>query len=355
MTSSFWHGTSVLVTGHTGFKGSWLALWLQQLGARVTGLALAPPTSPSLFEQARIADGMTSRHGDIRDLACVLEVARDAQPRVIFHLAAQSLVRASYEQPVETYATNTLGTVHVLEAARQVSSVRAVVIVTTDKCYENREWLWPYREVDALGGRDPYSNSKACAELVTDAYRKSFLAERGVAVGSARAGNVIGGGDWARDRIVPDAMRAFATGATLDVRNPASTRPWQHVLEPLAGYLLLAERLLGEGGSTFADAWNFGPTDEQILPVGELATRLARAWGDGASWRAIELANAPHEARLLRLDASKARERLGWRPMLSMDETLAWIVEWHRAVATGGDARAIVQAQLERYAAIGRY
>lgn len=348
MNAAFWSGRKVFITGHTGFKGSWLALWLQRLGARVTGYALAPPTDPSLFEQARVATGMTSIVGDIRELDRLRAALVAAEPDVVLHLAAQSLVRLSYDEPVETYATNVLGTVHVLEAIRTVPTVRALVNVTTDKCYENFEWDRAYREDDRLGGRDPYSNSKACAELVTAAYRSSFFEHGHVAIASARAGNVIGGGDWAKDRIVPDAMRAFAAGRTLTVRNPASIRPWQHVLEPLAGYLLLAERLVTEGAA-FARAWNFAPTDDLVLPVGELVAKLVAAWGPGAAWTSGAEVDAPHEAKLLRLDASLAHAQLGWQPALTIDAALEWIVEWHRAVAGGADARALCEAQLVRY------
>jgi CDP-glucose 4,6-dehydratase len=352
MMTGFWNGRPVLVTGHTGFKGGWLSLWLQQLGARVTGYALAPPSAPSLFEQAGVAEGMTSHIADIRDLDALRHAVTASAPEVIFHLAAQPLVRASYEQPVETYATNVMGTVHLLEAARAQPSVRAIVIITTDKVYDNREWTWGYREIDRLGGRDPYSNSKACAELVTDAYRRSFFAperhaEHGVAIASARAGNVIGGGDWARDRIIPDAMRAFLAGQPVIVRNPASTRPWQHVLEPLAGYLALGERLVD--GPALGEPWNFGPRDDQVVPVGDLMTRLAASWGDGARWHTVAQASAPHEARLLRLDVSKAREQLAWRPVLALATALDWIVEWHRAVGRGGSAREITMQQIARY------
>ncbi|HEY0193831.1 MAG TPA: CDP-glucose 4,6-dehydratase [Kofleriaceae bacterium] len=353
--TEFWRNRRVLVTGHTGFKGGWLSLWLAQLGARVTGYALAPSTTPSLFEQARVADSVASRIADVRDLAALREAVAAADPEVIFHLAAQPLVRASYTEPVETYAINVMGTVHVLEAARQARSLRAIVNITTDKVYDNREWLWGYREVDRLGGRDPYSNSKACSELVTEAYRASFFpperhAEHGVAVATARAGNVIGGGDWAADRIIPDAMRAFLAGAPLIVRNPASVRPWQHVLEPLDGYLRLAERLV-TGGAELGEGWNFGPSDDQVVDVGSLATKLTAAWGRGARWDALAQTGAPHEARLLRLDVSKSRERLAWRPALDVDTALAWIVEWHQTVERGGDARQITEQQIARYQA----
>lgn len=356
--TEFWRNRRVLVTGHTGFKGSWLSLWLAQLGARVTGYALAPPTTPSLFEQAGVGALISSRIADIRDLAALREAVAASDPEVIFHLAAQPLVRASYAQPVETYATNVMGTVHVLEAARDARALRAIVNITTDKVYDNREWLWGYREVDRLGGRDPYSNSKACSELVTDAYRASFFpperhAEHRVAVATARAGNVIGGGDWAADRIIPDAMRAFLAGQPLVVRNPASVRPWQHVLEPLDGYLRLAERLATAGaGAGFGEGWNFGPADDQVIDVGTLATKLTAAWGRGARWDAIPQTHAPHEAQLLRLDVSKARERLAWRPALSVDTALAWIVEWHQAVERGDSARAITEQQIARYRAL---
>lgn len=343
---TFWRNRSVLVTGHTGFKGSWLSLWLQQAGANVTGYSLDPPTTPSLFEQAHVARGMTSLAADVRDLPRLAAVMMHSAPEVVFHLAAQSLVRASYDDPVLTYATNVMGTVNVLEAARRIESVKAVVIVTTDKCYENRESLVAYVEDDRLGGHDPYSNSKACAELVTDAYRRSFATS--AAIASVRAGNVIGGGDWARDRIVPDAIRAFLAGTPLVVRNPASVRPWQHVLEPLAGYLALAERIFRD--RAFATAWNFGPADDRVMVVGDLAAALADAWGDGATWQ-VGASTGPHEAARLRLDSTKARERLSWTPKLSLEESLYWVVEWHKEVARGGDPRAITERQIERYVA----
>ncbi len=353
--ASFWAGRRVLLTGHTGFKGSWLSLWLAQMGAKVTGYSLEPPTDPSLFAQARVGEVLTSVHGDVRDLAHLTAVTREHEPEVVLHLAAQSLVRASYEDPFGTYGTNVMGTAAVLEAARGARSVRAVVVVSSDKCYENQEWTWGYRENDRLGGHDPYSNSKACAELVTQAYRKSFFssaryAEHRVAIASARAGNVIGGGDWGKDRIVPDTMRAFLAGQPVAIRNPVSVRPWQHVLEPLAGYLQLAERLVRDGAA-FAEEWNFGPPDEQVLPVRELVEHLTRCWGAGAAHVFAEVKDAPHEAQLLRLDASKARGRLGWRSVLPLRESLEWIVEWHKSVGQRGDARALAEAQIGRYMA----
>lgn len=343
MDPELWRGRRVLVTGHTGFKGSWLALWLARLGARTCGLALEPPTVPSLFEAARVADGMTSIHGDVRDLAIVSRAIADHAPEVVFHLAAQSLVRESYARPVDTYATNVLGTVHVLEACRG-SSVRAIVVVTTDKCYENREWAWGYREIDPMGGHDPYSSSKGCAELVTSAYRRSFF--EGARVASARAGNVIGGGDFARDRLVPDAARAFAAGETLVVRNPASIRPWQHVLDPLHGYLLLAERLLADP-ARYADAWNFGPSDDGWR-VSDVADAFTEAWGDGRRWEARP-DGGQHEARTLRLDCSKARADLGWTPRLDARAAVEWTARFYKEHAAGAPARELALRDLAAY------
>jgi len=349
-----WAGRRVLVTGHTGFKGSWLSLWLHSLGAEVTGFALPPPTEPSLFDAARIGDAIDHIVGDVRDLAAVQAAVAKARPEVIFHLAAQPLVRLSYEQPVETYATNVMGTVHVLEAARQVPGVQAIVCVTSDKCYENREWIWPYRESDPMGGHDPYSNSKGCAELVTSAYRNSYFSSGGPALASVRAGNVIGGGDWAVDRLVPDLVRAFEAGASPLIRSPDSVRPWQHVLEALGGYLLLAGHLLANDRS-FADAWNFGPSDEDARPVSWIVERMRSAWneqvgGGGAGAALPDSGPKPHEAGLLRLDTSKARAALGWRPALRLEEALDWIVAWHKAVGTGEDARAVTLKQIGDYA-----
>ena len=322
MNREFWKDRRVFVTGHTGFKGSWLCTWLVDAGARVTGYALAPDTRPSLFDSAGVEQGMTSILADVRDAAAIQSALTASGAEIVFHLAAQSLVRESYRAPVETYATNVMGTANVLEAVRNTPSVRAVVVVTSDKCYENREWSWPYRESDPLGGHDPYSSSKACAELVAAAYRASFH----VPIATARAGNVIGGGDWAKDRLVPDLMRAFAKGEAAVIRNPLAIRPWQHVLEPLHGYLILAESLLrGE----HADAWNFGPGDADVKPVQWVADELVRRWGNGASWTQ-DSGSHPHEAHMLKLDSAKARTQLHWMPRLSLSEALDWIVEWHR-------------------------
>ncbi|RYY17500.1 MAG: CDP-glucose 4,6-dehydratase [Alphaproteobacteria bacterium] len=309
---TFWSGKRVFLTGHTGFKGSWLSLWLQAMGADLTGFALAPPTDPSLFQAADVAQGMTSIIGDIRDAGALAHALVTASPEIVIHMAAQPLVRASYDDPVGTYATNVMGTVHVLEAVRRAPGVRACVVVTTDKCYENREWVWGYREDEAMGGYDPYSNSKGCAELVTSAYRRSFFGESGTATASARAGNVIGGGDWAVDRLIPDILRAVVAGEPVVIRNPHSIRPWQHVLEPLSGYLVLAQSLWTDPTGA-AEGWNFGPRDEDARPVQWIVEQLCELWGDGASWVRDERLQ-PHEANYLKLDISKARARLGWEP-----------------------------------------
>jgi len=344
-----WRGRRVLVTGDTGFKGSWLSLWLHALGADVTGFALAPPSDPSLFEAARIAELIDHHEGDVRDLAAVRAVVEASRPEVIFHLAAQPLVRLSYREPVETYATNVMGTVHLLEAARRAPDVKAIVCVTSDKCYANREWVWPYRESDPMGGHDPYSSSKGCAELVAAAYRSSFFAG-GPALATLRAGNVIGGGDWAEDRLVPDLVRAFEAGVAPLIRSPDAVRPWQHVLEALGGYLRIAERLLA-GERQFADAWNFGPADDDTQPVSWIVERMRAAWG-GAPQSQADRGTRVHEAGLLRLDCSKARTALGWRPALDLAQTLNWIVAWHKAVGAGEDARAVTLAQIADYSAL---
>jgi CDP-glucose 4,6-dehydratase len=352
----FWAGRRVLLTGHTGFKGAWLALWLRELGAEVYGFALPPPSDPSLHTLVRGGALVRDIMGDVRDLAAVRAAYAEARPDVVLHLAAQALVRPSFEDPVGTYATNVLGTVHVLEAARLQGDVQAVVVVTSDKAYENREWCWAYRESEAMGGYDPYSSSKGCAELVTAAYRRSFFAvtpdDNRAAIASARAGNVVGGGDWAVDRIVPDCVRAFLAGEKVALRNPQATRPWQHVLEPLAGYLLLAERLATAGAARvdFADAWNFGPNESDALPVGELVEILVRHWGEGAGW-VDDSAPKPHEAHYLKVDSSKARARLGWRPVLGVQEALAWCADWYRRQAAGEAALSLCLEQITRYQA----
>ena len=338
-----------MLTGHTGFKGAWMSLWLHSLGANVQGFALAPPTSPSLFEEAKVGDLIHSNLADIRDFAAIAKVVKDFKPVIVFHMAAQPLVRYSYDAPLETYATNVMGTAHLLESIRSIDSVRAVVNVTTDKCYENREWVWGYREDEAMGGYDPYSSSKACSELVTAAYRQSFLDKAGIAVATARAGNVIGGGDWAKDRLIPDILRAFANKQPVSIRNPNSIRPWQHVLEPLSGYLLLAEKLCAEPAS-FSQAWNFGPKDDDAKPVGWIVESMAKKWGNEANW-SFDEGNHPHEAHHLKLDISRARQILGWSPRWSLDQALDHTVEWHMAWLQGKDVRSQCIKQIEDYLA----
>jgi CDP-glucose 4,6-dehydratase len=351
---SFWRGRSVLITGHSGFKGSWLVGWLARLGTKVSGFSLRPTMEPSLFNLA-IKDHVDSHFGDIRDLAALRACMTAVKPQIVFHLAAQSLVRASYLDPVGTYGTNVMGTVHLLETVRETESVEAVVVATSDKCYENREWVWPYREDEAMGGRDPYSSSKGCTELVTAAYRASFLDGTGLGrcrIASARAGNVIGGGDWAPDRLIPDIIRSFAKGAPVEIRSPHAVRPWQHVLEPLGGYIRLAEALAADRGRDFAEAWNFGPSDEDCWPVASVVDRLATLWGNGASWRLSE-ASYPHEASSLRVDTSKARARLSWFGRLRLDEALVWTADWYRGQLEGHSAAEMMAMQIERYAKLG--
>lgn len=349
---SFWRGKRVLVTGHTGFKGGWLCLWLQSMGAEVTGYSLAAPSNPNLFEAANIAKGMTHITGDVLDLGHLQSAVSRHRPEIVFHMAAQALVRRSYAAPVETYATNVMGTVNVLETVRQTKGAKVVINITSDKCYENREWSRGYMESDPMGGHDPYSSSKGCAELVTAAYRNSFFnpvryADHGVAVASARAGNVIGGGDWAEDRLVPDIIRAFMQSKPVQIRNPNAIRPWQHVLEPLSGYLLLAEKLWLEGGK-WCEAWNFGPDDSDAKPVSWIADHLTSMWGNGAAW--ARSGESPlHEAHYLKLDSSKARERLGWWPALGLDQALRFTVDWYKVHAQGGDLRAITHRQIDDY------
>ena len=351
MNPSFWAGKNVLVTGHTGFKGSWFCLWLQSLGAEVTGYALEPATEPNLFALARVGDGMAAITGDVRDLEHLRRVVATHRPEIVIHMAAQAIVSEGYEDPVGTYASNVMGTVNVLEAVRKTDTVRVVVCVTSDKCYANREWVWGYRENEPMGGRDPYSSSKGCSELVVSAYRDSFFTygtpAAGVAVASARAGNVIGGGDWARDRLIPDVVTAFIENRAAEIRNPTAVRNWQHVLEPLSGYGLLAERLWEEG-SAVAEGWNFGTDDREVRPVGWVVERMANVWGAGARWTAAATDHPP-ENHWLRLDCSKANARLGWSSKLDVPTALEWTVEWYREFARGADPRTLTEGQIERY------
>jgi CDP-glucose 4,6-dehydratase len=351
MDTAFWKDKRVFITGHTGFKGSWLTLWLNALGADVYGYSLEPPTTPSLFLESAISDQISSTHGDVLSLESLMDNLRDSSADIVFHMAAQSLVRESYEDPVNTYATNVMGTVHLLEAVRQVESVKAVVIVTSDKCYENKEWHWGYRENEPMGGFDPYSNSKGCSELVTSAYRNSFFSNNSsTLVASGRAGNVIGGGDWAKDRLVPDTIRAFIAGDTLQIRNPDAVRPWQHVLEPLRGYMMLAQKLYS-GDDQFAQGWNFGPDMDDIRPVSWISDRMVELWGEGSSW-AGDHSDHPHEANFLALDHSLARKLLSWKPVLKLPTALEWIVDWNKARESGRNVTDITIEQILKYQAL---
>lgn len=350
MNRRFWRGKRVFLTGHTGFKGGWLALWLADMGAEVHGYALPPPTEPNLFAVASLQGHLASSTiADIRDAIALTQAMQAAQPDIVFHLAAQPLVRHSYVDPVETYAINVMGTVNLLEAARQTPSVKAVVNVTTDKCYENREWVWPYRENDAMGGFDPYSSSKACSELVTAAYRCSFLEPAGIRLASARAGNVIGGGDWADDRLVPDFLRALDAGQVLAIRSPRATRPWQHVLEPLSGYLVLAEKLFSESKG-YAEAWNFGPEEADARSVQWIVEYLCSRV-PGAAWQ-CDAAPQPHEANMLKLDSSKAKVQLGWRPRWNLQTALGMTLDWHQAWKRSADMAALSVQQIQAYEAV---
>ena len=354
VTPSFWEGRRVFLTGHTGFKGAWLSIWLTELGAKVSGYALASDTDPNLFELAGVAEHLASSTiADIRDLDALRGAMHNFQPDIVIHMAAQPLVRESYVDPIKTYATNVMGTAHVLECARGLPGVRAVVVVTTDKCYENNEWPWGYREIDRLGGRDPYSNSKACAELVTDAYRQSFFRSASSAAGiaTARAGNVIGGGDWSRDRLVPDILRGcFSVSGEVRLRNPQAVRPWQHVLDPLSGYLLLAE-WLASGEKGFDEGWNFGPNPGDARAVIDVARAIVISLGKGKFIIDRE-PSAPHEASLLQLDCAKARAKLGWAPKLTFKETINFTCAWYAAWQQGTDMKAFTLAQIRDYIAM---
>jgi CDP-glucose 4,6-dehydratase len=350
---NFWRDKKVLLTGHTGFKGSWLSIWLQHLGAILTGYSLGPPTEPNLFELAHVARGMRNIRGDIRNLDSLKKTMLESQAEIVIHMAAQPLVRHSYKFPVETYATNVLGTVNLLEGVRASNKVKAVINVTTDKCYENREWFWGYREIDRLGGHDPYSNSKACSELVTASYRKSFFNKEnyishGVAVASARAGNVIGGGDFSVDRLVPDCMKALLSGDKITIRNPKAVRPWQHVLEPLSGYLLLAEYLYKDGAH-YAEAWNFGPHESDAIPVELLVEQICSKWGPDASYQLNNSSYQPHEANYLMLDCTKAHKKLGWSPRWNLDKAINSVIEWTKSYKDRQNIRECCQKQIHYY------
>lgn len=352
MNQTFWKSRKVWITGNTGFKGSWLSLWLHSLGAEVHGYALKPLDDQCLFYLCGIDKLIPTTFGDVADYGQLLQTMQAAQPEIVFHMAAQPLVRESYKQPLLTYRTNVLGTAHLLEAVRNCSSVKAVVNVTTDKCYENREWVWGYRENEPLGGFDPYSSSKACSELVTAAYRNSFFPsegypQHGVAIASARAGNVIGGGDWSDDRLVPDIMRSLMAGQPVLIRNPGSIRPWQHVLDPLSGYLSLAEKLVEEG-PRYSEGWNFGPEDQDAKPVHRVVEYLCHLWGEGASY-VVDTQVHPHEAHYLKLDCSKAKNLLGWRPRWDLETALSKTIEWLRGYQAGEDMKQICQLQIEAH------
>jgi len=343
----FWRNKKVLITGHTGFKGSWLSLWLQQLGAEVFGLALEPLTQPSLFLRANVAQNMTSLQGDIRDLSIVKKVFSGVQPDIVIHMAAQALVRYSYQNPIETYQTNVMGTLHVLEAIRECRSVRAAVMVTSDKCYENKEWIWPYRENESMGGHDPYSSSKGCAELLIASYRKSYFSDnQKVAIATARAGNVIGGGDWSEGRLIPDIIKSFCQREIVKIRSPNAIRPWQYVLEPLAGYLLLGEKLFTDGDA-FAEGWNFGPKVDNIISVQSIVEIMAGYW-QGAQWE-VDITQQMHEAQSLKVDSSKANDKLGWKSRCSLSDTLGKIVEWHQFEISCEDMSAVCKSQIDWY------
>ena len=348
MNLEFWNGKKVFITGHTGFKGGWTVLWLQKLGAIVKGYSLAPSTLPSLYEEARVAEGIESQIGDIRNLDDLTQSILEFNPEIVIHMAAQPLVRASYVDPVGTYQTNVMGTVNLLEAVRTCQSVKAVVNVTSDKCYENNEWVWAYRENERMGGYDPYSNSKGCSELVTSAYRQSFFKDKSaISIATARAGNVIGGGDWSDDRLIPDALKAFEKREPVLIRNHLAVRPWQHVLEPISGYLTLAEKLY-DAGDDYAEGWNFGPNDDDAKSVGDVLDYLVANWNTAVSW-SLDNSEQPHEAQLLKLDISKAKKRLKWIPHWDLSKTLQTIIQWHDSWLKGQDMRTITLNQIHDY------
>lgn len=349
VSKSFWNGKKVFLTGHTGFKGSWLSIWLQLMGSSVKGYSKDINTNPSLFDLADVSRGMESEIGDIRDLNQLKKSMTKFNPDILIHMAAQPLVRLSYKDPIETYSTNVMGTANVLESAKNCSNLKAVISVTTDKCYENKEWIWGYRETDHLGGHDPYSSSKGCAELVTSSYRRSFFYSKdSPSIASARAGNVIGGGDWAAERLLPDTLRAFEKSQPVIIRNPLSTRPWQHVMEPLSGYLVLAQELY-ENGDEFSGAWNFGPKDEDCKSVSWLLDNLVNMWGNNASWQLDDKNINPHESVFLKLDCSKANSKLKWSPKWSLKHSLNLVVDWHKIYMKKGNVRKECEQQIINY------
>ena len=342
----FWKGKRVFITGHTGFKGSWISLWLVSLGAKVKGYALNPPTTPSLFNEARVGEVMESKIGDIGDQSKLYQSMTAFDPDILIHMSAQSLVRCSYTAPIETYEVNVIGTAKVLEVARSCPNLKAIVNITTDKCYENDERSQGYKEEDPMGGYDPYSSSKGCAELVTSAYRRSFLQEQGIGVASVRAGNVIGGGDWASDRLIPDILRSFEKNKPVVIRNPKATRPWQHVLEPLSGYLILAEKLY-KNQDKYAGGWNFGPNEKDVKPVDWILDEMILKWPN-SSWELDKKSNS-HEARFLKLDILKAESKLGWKPVWGLSHTLKKIIYWHKAWLDKKDMQSVCLAEIEEY------
>jgi len=352
MDPKFWNGRKVLITGHTGFKGSWLSLWMQQLGAQVVGISLKPLTTPNLFEQVNVSQGMDSIYQDICDINALKNIFNQIKPEIVFHLAAQSIVRHSYDYPVETYNTNVMGTLNVLESIRSVNTVLAAVIITTDKCYNNREWIWGYRENDMLGGHDPYSSSKAAAEILISSYRDSYYSgnkpsQQKTSIASCRAGNVIGGGDWAKDRLIPDIIDGLINSKAVKIRFPQSVRPWQHVLEPLAGYIMLAEKLTLDG-EMFSEAWNFGPSQEDNRSVQWIVDYMSQQWGSNEKWIRDE-GKHPHEATHLSLDCTKAHKLLGWFPKWDLPQALDMIIDWHKMYLNGNDCRSVCINQIDEY------
>ena len=353
MYKDFWKGKKIFITGNTGFKGSWLSMWLESLEAQVTGYSLPPPTKPNLFESARVSNEINYIEGDVRDLDRLKSAIADNEPDVIIHMAAQPLVRHSYRYPLDTYSTNVMGTVNLLEAVREIKSAKVVVIVTSDKCYENKEWLHGYRENDSMGGHDPYSSSKGCAELITSAYRSSYFSTEcspaaGIAVASVRAGNVIGGGDWSEDRLVPDIIKAVVNHHPVIIRNPNSIRPWQYVLDPIQGYLSLIKKLW-DNGPEFAGGWNFGPGGDDAKPVSYMVDMMVKLWGGDARWELDSNTEHPHEARYLKLDCSKARTMLSWNPKLNLEMALEWTVEWYHNFHQKANMRNYTEREIMRY------